>query len=121
MATVDFGSAENLVRIGLGLVFAAIALLQGAFLGEAATMFLWMALAILFFETFRLPSVSVSNAAMAELIFAVAMVAGGIKGLILSMGKSFAANHFFLIVFIIGAAIICFSAYKRLCPTEKRK
>jgi len=121
MAKVDFGSAENLVRIGLGLVFAAIALLQGALLGESATMFLWMALAILFLETFKLPSVSVSSAAMAELIFAIAMIAGGIKGLVLSMGKSFAANHFFLIVFIIGAAIICFSAYKCLCPPDKKR
>ena len=121
MAKVDFGSAENLVRIGLGLVFAAFALLQGALLGESATMFLWMALAILFFETFKLPLVSASNAAIAELIFAVAMVVGGIKGLILSFGKSFAANHFFLIVFIAGATIICFSAYKSLCPPDKRR
>jgi len=121
MAKIDFGSSANLVRIGLVLVFAAIVLLQGAFLGEGATMFLWMALAILFFETFNLPSVSGENAAMAELIFASAIVVGGIKGLIQSFGKSFAANHFFLIVFIIGAAIICFSAYKRLCPPDKRR
>lgn len=121
MAQIEYGSAENLARIGLLLVFAAVALLQGALLGEAAAMFLWMALAILFFETFKLPPVSSENAAMAELIFAVAMVAGGIKGLILSMGKSFAANHFYLIVFIVGAAIICFSAYKRICPADRKK
>jgi len=114
MAKVDFGSAENLVRIGLALIFVSIALLQGAVFGEATSMFFWIALIILFLETFKLPSVSVSNAAVAEMILSATMVVGSGRGLIMSMGKTFAAYHFYLIMFIIGALIIGYAAYKRL-------
>ena len=121
MAKADFGSAENLARIGLFLIFAATALLQGTFFGEAAKMFFWMALLILFFETFKLPSVSASNAAIAEMILSATMVVGGVRGMILTMGKNFAAYHIFLIIFILGAVTICFAAYKRLYPANSKR
>jgi len=114
MAKVEFGSAENLVRIGLALVFVSIALLQGAVFGESALMYFWITLAILFLETFKLPSLSASNAAIAEMILALTMVVGSARGLILSIGKTFASYHFYLIMFIIGALIIVYAAYKRL-------
>lgn len=121
MAKVDFGSAETLARIGLFLVFAAITLLQGTSFGETGKMFLWMALIILFFETFRLPSVSVSNAAIAEMILSASMVVGGVRGMILAMGKNFAAYHIFLAMLILGAVAICFAAYKRLDSTSNKR
>jgi len=119
MAKENFGSAEDLMRIGLALIFVSIALLQGAVFGEATSMYFWMALIILFFETFKLPSVSASNAAIAEAILSATMVVGSGRGLILSMGKTFAAYHFYLIMFIIGALVIGYAAYKRLYPVNK--
>jgi FtsH-binding integral membrane protein len=120
MAKANFGSAEDLARIGLALILVSIALLQGAVFGVATTMYFWMALIILFFETFKLPSVSAENAATAEAILSATMVVGSGRGLILSMGKTFNSHHFFLIMFIIGALLIGYASYKRLYTARKR-
>jgi hypothetical protein len=120
MAKENIGSAENLMRIGLVLIFISIALLQGAVFGTATSMYFWMALIILFLETFKLPSVSAANAAIAEAILSATMVVGSGRGLILSMGKKFSVYHFYTIMFIIGALIIAYAVYKRLYPDGKR-
>ena len=121
MTKVDFGSAENLVRIGLLVIFVAIMLLTGAAFAEIAKMSFWMTMVILFLETFKLPSVSASNAAVAELILSATMVAGGIKGLTSSLGKTFTEYHIFLLMFIIGSLIMVYGAYKKLCPADNKK
>lgn len=119
MAKVDFGSAENLIRIGLVLTFVAITLLTGTAFAEAARTFFWVALIILFLETFKLPSVSASNAAVAEMILTVTMVVAGGRGLFSSLGKTFTEYHIFLIMFIIGTLIMLYGTYKKLCPAAK--
>lgn len=121
MAKVEYASAENLMRVGLLLVFAGLALLQGAFLGDTAMMYFWIAMIVLIFETFKMPFASNTNAVAAEAIMAATMVIGGVKALIMSMGKSFAAPHIFLIIFIIGALTICFGAYKRFFPSSGKR
>jgi len=119
MTKVDFGSAENLVRIGLLLTFLAITLLMGTAFAEVAKMILWLALIVLFFETFKLPSVSASNAAVAEIILTVTMVVAGVRGLFSSLGKTFTEYHIFLIVFIIGTLIMLYGSYKKLGSATK--
>ena len=114
MEKVDFGSAQNLVRIGTLLTFVAITFLMGSVFTEPVKMYFWMLLIILFFETFKLPSVSPSNAAIAQLILSATMVIGGGKGLISSLGRTFAEYHIFLILFIIGTLITLYGAYKKL-------
>ncbi len=114
MAKLDFGSAENLIRIGLVLSFVAITLLTGTSFAEAAKTYFWIALIILFFETFKLPSVSVTNGAIAEIILSIAMGTAAIKGLFASVGKTFTEYHIFLIMFIIGVLVIIYGAYKKL-------
>ena len=120
MARVDFGSAENLIRIGLLATFVAIMLLMGAAFAEIAKLSFWMALIILLLETFKLPSVPASNAAIAQLILSATMVAGGVKGLASSLGRTFTEYHIFLIVFIIGTLIMLYGAYKKLCPAAAK-
>lgn len=115
MTKVDFGSPENLVRIGLLLTFSAITFLTGAAFAETDKMFFWMALIILFLETFKLPSVSASNAAAAEMILIITMAVAGVKGLFSALGKTFTEHHIFLIMFIIGTLIMLYGAYKKLC------
>ena len=119
MTKVDFGSAENLVRIGLLLTFLAITLLMGTAFAEVAKVIFWLALIVLFFETFKLPSVSASNAAVAEIILTVTMVVAGVRGLFSSLGKTFTEYHIFLIVFIIGTLIMLYGSYKKLGSTTK--
>jgi hypothetical protein len=114
MTKVDFGSAENLVRIGLLLTFVAMTFLTGTAFGEVVKMFFWMALIILFLETFKLPSVSAVNAAVAELIMTITMAVAGARGLFSSLGKTFTEYHIFLIVFIIGTLIMLYGSYKKL-------
>lgn len=114
MAKVDFGSAENLVRIGLLLTFVAITFLTGTAFAEAMKMFFWMALIILFLETFKLPSVSTENAAVAQIILTMTLVVAGVRGLFTSLGKTFTEYHIFLIVFIIGTLIMLYGSYKKL-------
>ena len=121
MTKVDFGSAENLVRIGLLLTFVAITFLTGTAFAEAVKMFFWMALVILFLEMFKLPSVSAENAAVAQLILIVTMVVAGARGLFSSLGKTFTEYHIFLIVFIIGTLIMFYGSYKKLCPAADTK
>ena len=121
MKKVDFGSAENLVRIGLLTTFVAITFLMAAAFAETAKLFFWVALIILFFETFKLPSVSASNAAVAQMILSITMVAAGVKGLFSALGKTFTEHHIFLIMFIIGALIMLYGAYKKLCPDDNKK
>lgn len=120
MAKANFGSAEDFARIGLAFIFVSLALLQGAIFGEATTMYFCIALIILFLETFKLPSVSTENAATAEAILSATMVVGSGRGLILSMGRTFTSNHFYLILFIIGALVIGYAAFKRLYLARKR-
>ena len=114
MEKIDFGSAQNLVRIGILLTLVAITFLMGTAFTEPVRMYFWMLLIILFFESFKLPSVSPSNAAVAQLILSATMVIGGGKGLFSSVGKTFAEYHIFLILFIIGAFIMLYGAYKKL-------
>ena len=121
MTKIDFGSAENLVRIGLLLALVAITFLTGASFAEADKMLFWMALVILFLITIKLPSVSASNAAVAEMILSVTMTVAGAKGLFSSLGKTFTEHHIFLIMFIIGALIMLYGAYKKLCPDDNKK
>lgn len=121
MTKVDFGSAENLVRIGLLLTFVAMTFLTGTAFAEAVRMFFWMALFILFLETFKLPSVSASNAAIAEIILTVTMVVAGARGLFSSLGKTFTEYHIFLIVFIIGTLIMLYGSYKKLNSAADKK
>jgi hypothetical protein len=120
MNKVDLGSAENLVRIGLVLTFVAITLLTGTAFAEAAKTFFWMALIILFLETFKFPSVSTVNAAVAELILSITMVVAGARGLFSSLGKTFTEYHIFLILFIIGTLIMLYGAYKKLSPATTK-
>ena len=115
MEKIDFGSKENLVRIGVLLTFVAITFLMGTAFTEPVRMYFWMLLIILFFETFKLPTVSPSNAAIAQVILSATMVIGGGKGLFSSVGKTFNEYHIFLILFIIGAMITLFGAYKKSC------
>jgi hypothetical protein len=121
MTKVDFGSAENLVRIGLLFTFVAITLLTGTALVEAVKMFFWMALIILFLETFRSPSISTMNAAIAEMILSITMVIAGARGLFSSLGKTFTEYHIFLILFIIGSLIMLYGSYKKLSPPANSK
>ena len=121
MAKTSYFSADILARAGLLLVFAALALLQGAIFGDASSMYFWMALIILLFETIKLPLISNVNAAAAEAILALTMVIGGIRGLIMSFGKSFNATHIYLSIFILGGAVLCFAVYKRLNPSGSRR
>lgn len=121
MTKVDFGSAENLVRIGLLLTFVAITFLTGTVFVEAMKMFFWMALIILFLETFKLPSVSIENAAVAQIILTATLVVAGAKGLFSSLGKTFTEYHIFLIVFIIGTLIMLYGSYKKLCSAAETK
>jgi len=121
MAKVEYASADNLMRVGLLLVFAGIALLQGALLGEGAMMYFWIALIVLAFETFKLPFASNTNAVAAETILAITLLVGGIKALTTSMGRTFGASHIFLIVFILGVLTICFAAYKRLNSSGSKR
>lgn len=118
MAKVDFGSAENLVRIGLLLTLVAITFLTGTSFTEPVKMYFWIVLIILFFETFKLPSVSPSNAAIAELLLSATMIIGGGKGLFSSLGRTFTEYHIFLILFIIGTLITLYGAYKKLCAAS---
>lgn len=120
MNKVDFGSAENLVRIGLVLTFVAITLLTGTAFAEAAKTFFWIALIILFLETFKLPSVSTSNAAVAEIILTVTMVFAGGRGLFSSVGKTFTEYHIFLIMFIIGTLVMLYGSYKKLFSANSK-
>jgi hypothetical protein len=117
---VEFGSAENLVRIGLLLTFVATTFLTGSASAEIEKMFFWMALIILFLETFKFPSVSTLNAATAQIILTITMAVGGAKGLFSSLGKTFTEHHIFLIMFIIGALIMLYGAYKKLCPATAK-
>src|SRR5665811_870320 len=119
MTKVDFGSAENLVRIGLLLTFVAITFLTGTSSAEAMKMFFWMTLIVLFLETFKLPSVSTENAAVAQIILTVTMVVAGARGLFSSLGKTFTEYHIFLIVFIIGTLIMLYGSYKKLGSATK--
>jgi hypothetical protein len=119
MTKVDFGSAENLVRIGLLLTFVAITFLTGTSSPEAMKMFFWMTLIVLFLETFKLPSVSTENAAVAQIILTVTMVVAGARGLFSSLGKTFTEYHIFLIVFIIGTLIMLYGSYKKLGSATK--
>ena len=114
MAIENVGSAENMVRIGLLFIMLAIIFLVGSAFGEAAKLFFWMALIVLFFETFKLPSVTGRNAAIAQAILSTTMVIGGIKGLLSSLGKTFTEYHIFLILLIISALLILVGAYKKL-------
>lgn len=114
MTKVDFGSAENLIRIGLLLTFIAIAFLTGTAFAEAVKLFFWMALIILFLETFKLPSVSTANAAVAQIILTLTMAVAGARGLFSSLGKTFTEYHIFLILFIIGTLIMLYGSYKKL-------
>lgn len=118
MAKVDLGSAENLVRIGLFLTFTAITFLTGSAFNESVKMYFWIVLIILFFETFKFPSVLPSNAAIAQIILSATMVIGGGKGLFSSLGRTFAEYHIFLILFIIGTLISLYGAYKKLCTAS---
>lgn len=119
MTKVDFGSAENLIRIGLLLTFVAITFLTGTSSAEAMKMFFWMTLIVLFLETFKLPSVSTENAAVAQIILTVTMVVAGARGLFSSLGKTFTEYHIFLIVFIIGTLIMLYGSYKKLGSATK--
>ena len=119
MTKVDFGSAENLVRIGLLLTFVAITFLTGTSSAEAMKMFFWMTLIVLFLETFKLPSVSTENAAVAQIILTVTMVVAGARGLFSSLGKTFTEYHIFLIMFIIGTLIMLYGSYKKLGSATK--
>jgi hypothetical protein len=120
MAKANFGSAEDFARIGLALIFVSLALLQGAAFGASTTMYFCIALIILFLETFKLPSVSAENAAIAEAILSAMMIVGSGRGLIMSMGRAFTAREFYLILFTIGALVIGYAAFKRLYPARKR-
>ena len=53
MAKEKIGSAENLMRIGLALIFISLALLKGAVFGAESALYFWSAVIILFFETFN--------------------------------------------------------------------
>lgn len=114
MAKIDFGAAENLVRIGLLLAFTAIIFLLNTSFDEAAKMFFWVALIVLFLETFKLASVPTANAALAQILLSVTMIIASGKGLYSAMGKTFTEYHITLILFIIGGLIILYGAYKKL-------
>ncbi len=120
MTKVDFGSAENLVRIGLLLTLVALTFLTGTAFAEAAKMFFWMVLIILFFETFKFSSVSTVNAAIAEMLLSITMVVAGARGLFSSLGKTFTEYHIFLILFIIGTLIMLYGSYKKLSPAATK-
>ncbi len=121
MAKVNFGSAENLIRIGLLLSFVAITLMSKLVHVVTANMFFWMILIILFIETFKLPSISALNALVAEMILTLAMAITGIKILISSFGRNFTEHHTILIVFILGTLIMLFGLYKKLPAAAKSK
>ena len=119
MAIEKVGSAENMVRIGVVFILLAIIFLLGSAFSEAAKLFFWMALIILFFETFKLPSVTSRNAAFTQAILSTTMVIGAIKGLLSSLGKTFTEYHIFLILLIVSALLVLVGAYKKLtAPVE---
>jgi len=97
----------------------AITFLTGTSSAEAMKMFFWMTLIVLFLETFKLPSVSTENAAVAQIILTVTMVVAGARGLFSSLGKTFTEYHIFLIVFIIGTLIMLYGSYKKLGSATK--
>jgi len=113
MARLDLSTPENLIRIGVLVVLVSLNfLMSGAFEG-AAKMFFWMALIILSLETVRTVSVSIANAALVEIIFAVAFITGAGRALFEAVGKTFTESHLFLIVFIVGGLIILYGAYRK--------
>ena len=120
MAKEKIGSAENLMRIGLALIFISLALLKGAVFGAESALYFWSAVIILFFETFKLPSVSAANATAAQAILTAMLLVAGGRGLIMSSGRSFNAYHFYLILLIIGALVMGFATFKRFFPAGRK-